>query len=293
MIENSLVVSVLWAFGSFAAVWLLMGNEWSKTEKWTVGFCVLFSVVAFLPTQDEEIYQLHLHIFMAFVFFVFIFSIFFRERILPFVSEHILLIWNLLMLNVTLPLIGDLPVPFALILIPSIITFVFACIPYEANGFWKFFLYVWFLCMVATVGIVQSKLSVLSVFFDEQHPLRMTVADAFFSGMAFVLIGSNLVYLFLLIPIPARNQSWRSRLQDWKEHKTMMIGRFHDHQLRFPTTLIIIGTVGGMMVANAYWHVVSDLLLINLTIILAPRFLHVLEYLLPSSHPAAKKDHGR
>lgn len=275
MIENTLIVTFIWAAGLLLQAFLLAGGRWKRKEWKQFAYCVFLSFFGFLPGRGESEFKPHFHILASFVIFTFSFALSFQKKILPIVSEHVLLIWNILFLSIVLPFSSPSPWLLALVMIPSGATLLLASFPLRLPALWKGLFYVWFLIMVVVIGIAQAKLSVLSIFFDESSVFRMRSADAFFGGMAFMSIGVYLALLIRLIPIPAKHQSMADRLKLWRDDVQLMIQRFSDEQLRVKTTLAIILVLGGVFLCNVHWNILSHTFLVNIIIVLTPWFLRM------------------
>ncbi len=274
MVENTLVVSLVFATGLCIQAWLLVRDRWQKKDWMTLMMAAIFCLFAFLPGKNEAIYNLHWHILLVFFSFTFMYAIFFSSRILPCINEQILLIWNLLMIATAFPFLQTKPVVFWVLMIPSAMTFIFNLLPLRANTFWKLALYTWFMIMVAWIGIQQMKLGIFSEFFDNSHSLQISVSDAFFGGMSFMYVGAYLIFLFELLPIPSKKQPLKERINQWKEYTQIMVSRFGDDQTHIRTLMVTVPVIGGLLTANTILQFMSPVLLTNLIITFAPVVLH-------------------
>jgi len=261
----------------FVQVILFLRGTWRKDDwKWIV-WCIIISLAGFIPGKNEHAYDL-MHVIITFAVFIFAFAILFKERLLPIINEHVLLVWNLLFLSVYLPDVLEKNFAFWLVAAPSLFVLFLALTPWKPNKLLKFLFYVWFLVIVVAIGVAHFQMMPL---FHSSASLSIggLIAELFFGGMSSLWIGVYIVYLFILLPIPSKSQSIRDRIQTWKEDVHLMISRYSDHQLRIPMTISIVLIIGGVLLANHHWKFLSPFLLVNIIITLVPGFLGLLHWM--------------
>jgi hypothetical protein len=233
-------------------------------------------VIGFLPFRHEHGYHPHQHTIAAFVFFVFAFAAVYMKWLMPVVSEHMLLVWNILFLVTVVPLLGPASPWFYPLLVPSASTLVLAFVPWKIPFGLKVAFYAWFLAMLIGLGVAQFETGAISAFFDESTRIRLSPAEAFVSGMAFMNIGIYAAFLVLLIPIPSKHQTWDERLREWHLETDLMVRHFDDDNQRVMTTLAILVLLGALVAAQAKWALLSPLMFLNLSIAITPAALRLL-----------------
>jgi SEC-C motif len=86
--------------------------------------------------------------------------------------------------------------------------------------------------------------------------------------MAFLYLAVNIAYLYALIPIPGRNQSWENRMKDWHELTNLMTRRMDDEgPARLQVLLLLVG-LGGALSMIYFFRWVPSGLAINVLIVL-------------------------
>ena len=136
-------------------------------------------------------------------------------------------------------------------------------------NFWgKLLFYSWFLVIVVTLGLFRFSFSHLSLFFDRAHTPWIGSVDCLLTGMAFLYLIVNATYIWELIPIPGKNQSWQDRMRQWHELTGLMTKRCDDQQPSHLQTVMIIVLQGGGLLLDYQYHLVPAGLLINVLILL-------------------------
>jgi len=87
-------------------------------------------------------------------------------------------------------------------------------------------------------------------------------------GMAFLYLAVNIAYLYELIPIPERNQSWKARMKKWHELTDLMTHRVAEDQPTHRQTLLLLVGLGGALLAIYVYRWIPSGLLINILIVL-------------------------
>ncbi len=234
--------------------------------------CVGIALFGLLPGKHEYHYTLLPHIFFCFCMFSFMFALFFKEDILPVVSEKVLLSYSIIFwFSFFSFFYKDAFIHkflFCLFLIPSLAAVVIAFIKIKLNFWGKLMFYTWFLVIVLSLGLFRFSFSHLSLFFDSYHVPWIGTIDCLLTGMAFLYLVVNATYIWELIPIPGKNQSWESRMKEWHELTNLMTQRCEDQQPTHLQTILIIVLQGGGLFLDYIFHFIPAGVLINVLILL-------------------------
>ncbi len=275
MDKSLLLTAGLVILGMLCQAWLLADMTFARKDLLKFGSCIGACLFIFLPWKHEHDYRVILHLFMILPMFTMFFSLFFRDRLLPVISEQALLIWNILLVYALTLQFGFHNQWLLFAVIPSIATVALGFIPYPLHFGFKVIFYVWFLVMIVALGLLQFRFGDFAFFFTSVPSSVTPNISAFMSGAAFLSFGINAFYLFRLIPIPSKHQSVESRMKEWHEDVHLMASRFSDDQLRCRSTVFIL-LLGALLTANVRWQFVSGWLLINMCILLLPHAFFVL-----------------
>jgi hypothetical protein len=263
------LVLVLW-FGSgiaLQALFLIRGDwNWGK-----LALCVAFGALGMVPGKHEHEYQPFLHVLFSMGLFAFMFALSFKNDLLPVISEKVLLSYSLIFWFAFFSYFYKgtawSNALAALLLLPTAAT-VFIAVQRPVLSFvWKLSLYTWFLCVVVSLGLFQFPFQHLSIFLSPQKSPWLNPLDCIVAGMAFLYLAVNMAYLFELIPIPGKNQSWAERMEEWHKLTGLMTQRFEDEPLHRLGMLLIVGQ-GVALLVIYFLHWVSAALAINFFVVL-------------------------
>jgi SEC-C motif len=129
-------------------------------------------------------------------------------------------------------------------------------------------MYAWFLCTVVSLGVIQFPFHHLSIFLSRQEIPWVTPLDCIVAGMAFLYLAVNMAYLYELIPIPEKNQSWQDRMKQWHELTNLMTRRVEADQPTHMQSLLLLVGVGGALLLIYFFHWLPSGLAINILIVL-------------------------
>jgi hypothetical protein len=218
------------------------------------------------------------HYAFAYIAYAGLFGFLFRKDILPVVSEGLLLaltvlFWYGFAASFYLGA-ADQQVMMALALIPSSLT-AYIAFARPALGFWlKLFLYAWFLTIVVVLGVIQFPYGNLQIFTVHRVPW-LNAADALTTGMALMYLVVNGLYLYLLIPIPGKHQSFADRMKEWHELTDLLTQRCAEDEPTRVQSPLIVGIIGALAIGNYFLKLVPVSLLISVTLIACGYLLHV------------------
>ena len=266
---NEHLLLVLWfGLGVGLQVLLLIRGDWNWGK---LAVCIIVGAAGMLPGKHEHQYQPYIHILIALGLFAFIFAIWFKDDLLPVISEKVLLSYSLIFWfaffsfyyqgterdNIFLGFLS----------LPSAATIFIALQRPKLNFVWKLCLYTWFLAIVVSLGLLQFPFQHLSIFLSPQANPWLTPLDCIVAGMAFLYLAVNIAYLYELIPIPGKNQSWKDRMKEWHELTDLMTQRFEDEPMHRVGLSLLVGQ--GVALLLIYWfHWVSAGLAINFFVVL-------------------------
>jgi hypothetical protein len=266
---NEHLALVLW-FGSGVALQalLLIRGDWNWGR---LAFCVAFGALGMVPGKHEHQYQPFLHVLFSMGLFAFMFALRFKDDLLPVVSEKVLLSYSLIFWFAFFSYFYKgtawSNALAALLLLPTAATVFIAVQRPALNFVWKLSLYTWFLCVVVSLGLFQFPFQHLSIFLSPEKSPWLNPLDCIVAGMAFLYLAVNMAYLFELIPIRGKNQSWADRMEEWHKLTGLMTQRFDDEPMHRLGLLFIVGEGIALLVIYLF-HWVSVALAINLFVVL-------------------------
>ncbi len=250
------------------AVVLMRGSwNWGK-----FGLCAVIGLLGFVPGRHESQYEPTVHALICIGLFSFSFASSFKDQILPVITDKILLSYTLVFwfafftyyFNGTK---ADLII-LVLLLVPSLATVLVAFFRPKLGFAGKLVLYGWFLTTLVCIGLFQFPFRHLTLFLSGHNPPWLTPADALVSGMAFLYLAVNLAYIYLLIPIPARSQSFENRMQEWHQLTDQMTHRVLDDNPSRQQVILLVLLEGGALLLIHLFHWVPEALAINALVIL-------------------------
>lgn len=280
----TLETGVVWGVGMLLQALLLIGFPMQKKQFGFLIAIMIGSLFGFLPGKHESVYGPHAHIFEYFMMFAFFFALVFKKELLSVVNEYIVMMCTILFLYVSYETFGSSWM-FLLSCVPAVLLIPWIFEAWKPKFRAKAFLYIWYLFTITMIGMSLFHLGVLSPFFDEAHPIFLPLPVAFLSGMSFLCIGIHLVFLFLLLPIPGKHESFAHRWEQVKHDISLMASRFSGQQERFSVLLCSALFCGAFLVINALWKPVSDLLIINVILVGMP-YIHGLFQILFGAQPS-------
>ncbi len=273
--SSTFITLLFWAAGMILQTVLLLDYTISRHDLKRFLWCILGSFVVFISGRGEISYNVHFHILLAFVIFVFIFSSVFKKRILRSISELDVMLWLMLVVYL-LAVRADGPSTVGYIgfaLLGAILLHILS--PYPLPRKANVMLYFLYLGLVATLGFLQFRFTILAPFFSEKSPILLAPEVAFVSGMAFLALGVHIWYMIELIPIPSKYDTFHSRLSDVKESIQFLDALTTSHQLRGKIGLFLVCTLGGSLLLNYYLEILSPAVLVSIAIVFIPYLLRL------------------
>jgi hypothetical protein len=284
MDERSLLIACF-GIGVALEALLLQRSDWQPLK--LIG-CIGLSMLGALRGKHETVYQPLFHVLLVFSMFAVIFALLFKEDILPALNERLLLSYSMIFWFAFFSYFYHgafvQNVLLIILLIPTTFTILVAYRKPILTFTVKLILYTWFLTMVVCLGLFQFPFYQLKLFFQDQEIPWVTPFDSISAGMAFLYLAANATYIFYLIPIPGRNESWAERMQHWHEFTDLMTRRFEDDVNMNRAGLVILGGEFVILALDYFFHWLPRDPLINALIVLPG----VLLFVRRRSYPAAQ-----
>jgi hypothetical protein len=267
--DERLVLALWFGLGVGLQALLLIRGDWNWKR---LAGCLGIGVLGTLPGRNEHQYEPFFHLLMCLGFFSCWFAMAFKDDILPVVSEKVLLFYSLIFWFAFFSYFYQGTtlhnILLGILLLPSVATVFMSFVRPQLSFFWKLYLYTWFLCTVISLGLIQFPYHHLSIFLSRQEIPWLTPLDCVVGGMAFLYLAVNIAYLYELIPIPERHQSWKDRMKKWHELTGLMMQRVAEDQPTIRQMLFLLLGLGGALVAMYFYRLMPSGLLINVLIVL-------------------------
>lgn len=206
------------------------------------------------------------------------FSGLYRDEILPPVGDKLLLAFTLIFwfALVTGFYHGTQPQRMLLyVSLPPTAAIVYVAAVRPALGFWgKLWLYTWYLVIVVFLGWLQFPFGNLSIFNDRAAIGWLGPIDAFATGMALLYLLANAFYLYLLLPIPGKGQSFSNRMREWHELTDLMTQRCSDQDGPGDgRAFAIIAALGPLLLLNYVFEALPNSLVVSTAIVASAALL--------------------
>ena len=266
---NEHLVLVLWfALGVVLQALVLIRGDWNWGR---LAFCVVVAAFGMFPGKHEHEYRPFLHILFSLGIFAFMFALRFKDDLLPVISEKVLLSYSLIFWFAFFSYFykgtaWDNALG-ALLLVPSAAVVFIAFRQPTLSFVWKLCLYSWFLCVVVALGLFQFPFQNLSIFLSPERSPWLNPLDCIVAGMAFLYLAVNMAYLFELVPIPGKNQSWADRMEEWHTLTGLMTERYEEEPMH-RLGLLVLGGQAVALVVIYFSHWVPAALAINVFVVL-------------------------
>jgi hypothetical protein len=218
-------------------------------------------------------------------------AVLFEKAILPVINEKIVLSYTLVFWYAIFVNFEKLGLPDWLLyasLIPTAAALVIALTQPPLNLFWKASMYAWFLVLVLSLGLVQFSFGRLLIFISPSDAPWLSPIECVTTGMAFIYLCVNAAFLFELIPIKGRTQTWEQEMKEWHALTNLMAYRFMDGPSPAVVVAVVVVVEGGVLIGNYLYHLIPDGLLISLLIVL-PGMLYFGNRVAPPAKSSAKQ----
>ena len=170
--------------------------------------------------------------------FTFMFTLLFQSRLLPRLGEGAILIWTAVLLCVTVEL-GAWHSPGTYLVLGggvAVLGILIArhTLPYVV----KLATYAWFLLAVVIIGVLQfhrSDLSLIIAGGSGYLDYRLALID----GVAGAFIGVHAAFLFEMLPIPGKGESFKDFKSRWTGYLNLVASRLDDQRLSVRAALLL------------------------------------------------------
>jgi len=266
--------SVLWfALGVTVQALLVIriDRNWAPLDSGMLLLCVGVAALGMLPYRNEAIYEPLTHMLISIGFFGFFLAILIEKTILPVINENIVLSYTLVFwyaIFVNFQSLGLRDWLIYALSVPTSATLLIAFTQPALNLFWKASMYAWFLVLLLSLGLMQFSFGRLLIFTSPDAAPWLTPIECVTTAMAFLYLCVNATFVFELIPIPGKTQSWKDRMREWHDLTTLMAYRFNDGASPAVVATAIFLIEGGVLTLNFIYHFIPDGLLINLVLVL-------------------------
>ena len=273
--DERAILIVCFAVGVAMQAAILIHGEWNWPR--LIG-CAAFGLVGMIPDKHEYVYQPLFHILTCISIFAFLFAFAFRRIILPIVSEPVLLSYTIIFWFAFFVYYYDGTPPqrklMYLLLAPSAISLYVSLVKTQLGFGLKLILYTWFLIIIVCLGLFQFPFDQLTLFYDDHQVPWVTPAESVMAGMAFLFLLVNGTYVFYLIPIPGRTQSWKDRMKEWHEFTDLLTQRFAGSQITLAQSSMVLFVEGIALLLNTIYQWLPAGLIINLAIVIPGLIFH-------------------
>jgi hypothetical protein len=130
----------------------------------------------------------------------------------------------------------------------------------------KLALYCWYLLMIVLVAGLQFSTGEMHDIL-ELRTQHLDAARVLIDGMGMTYLGIYGWYLYQVLPIPGRGESFDSRMKDWHRQTEIMEGHFSDERLSRPHILVVVLGVGVLLALNLMFEAVPPWTMINLVLV--------------------------
>jgi hypothetical protein len=268
---SSRAVLILWFGAGFVleALYLVRRNpKWSQLTS-LAGFAVVAGPVIYLVRGGDP--AIHAAVWLGLLGLVVAMA--YQDQILPVVSDKLLLGFTLIFwYGLATGFYRGTSTQRLLLYasaLPSAAS-LYVAVMRPPLGFWsKLALYAWYLVIVVSLGLLQFPFGNLAIF-GGRSPGWLGPIDAFTTGLVAMYLLASAFYLYLLIPVPGRSQSFSDRMEEWHEFTQLMTRRCSDEDGPADgQAFAILAVLGGCLLLNYVFALLPSPLVISLAIIAA------------------------
>lgn len=216
------------------------------------------------PAGDPE------HWLKVFVVFSLVFGLAYKKRILPRIDKFTVYYFTLVYgyYVYTLGSITWAPL-YAVTAIPAGISIISAMVRFELSDPWKLFYYVWFMLLMAVIGVMGFNQRCF-VFFGSSVPMHPGWLEMFVSGMAMNYVVVMLANAVSLVPLPGRGQSFSNRMAEVRDSIQVFESKVLVQDLPLGKSGLITLCLGLVLGANLAWHLIQPALMGSICIVVLP-----------------------
>jgi hypothetical protein len=239
---------------------------------------VIAAVISFIVSYLKEPEDVEMKIVSSLLFLCIIFAILFQKELIKPLHERTVLIFTLLFWYLWVTQVGAENIMhwplFQIALLPTLAAMFLVIIRKKLSFPWKLFMYTWYLVILASYALV--------LIWEYNEILWCRGVCEQFNLFHLFLLGGvtffaivNFFYLFILIPLPGKNQTFKERIEDWKEFTQLMTSKYQNKQLSGLESLFLFIGMGILLAVNYRYQFFDHLTLIN-TVIIILSFINLL-----------------
>lgn len=201
--------------------------------------------------------------------FTFMFTLLFQSRLLPRLGEGAILMWTAVLLCVTVEIGAWESVTTYLVLGVGIAVLGLLMTRQILPYLLKLGVYVWFLLAVVAIGVLQfhrSDLSLIIAGGSGDLDYRFALID----GAAGAYIGVHAAFLFEMLPIPGKGESWKDFKSRWTGYLDLIASRLDDQRLSTRVGLMLVLGILTLAYVNHAIEFLPDRTLVYLVLLGLP-----------------------
>jgi len=208
----------------------------------------------------------------SFMIYGVLFGAFFIKKLIPRIQEKTMLLFTILFWYGWTTHLGSISAVFnskylPIAIIPTLISIFAALSPYILPKFIRVIQYIWYL----TITLSFSMILMDGHFWEVLRlkiPNEMSNLDLFLSGYTGLFVITNILYLYLFIPIPSKHQSIAERMEALAEYFKLLIEKYNNSQLKPVHSLLYIVIFSLILYLNYHYTLVSTTVVIGSSIAL-------------------------
>lgn len=131
----------------------------------------------------------------------------------------------------------------------------------------KIFFYSWFLFILIFIAIKNFSFKNLELVFSV-NSTEVNYFTAFILGMSSLYLVIHFWFLFRIIPLPSRSQTFKDRMVEWREESNLMVSKYSNKQSHPLLISFIILFFVILYFINTKFKIYNESLLINFVIVL-------------------------
>lgn len=236
----------------------------------SIGLAILIGIYVFIKFSNDL--SIQAETLASLVTFIAIIAFFFKDRILPRITEGTLLLYGIVSLYLFETHIesGALHYVIAewLLIIYCLIIFILCITRVRMISSVQVFLFICFLLLNLAIMSFFVQYGNFNLFCSTCSASNLTYLGIFFTGYAFFSLASNLLYILYFIPIPlSRDESFKTRILNIKAHAKDLENKYIDIDVGLNRTILILA-IGVALFLNHLYRFIDDATIISLILVL-------------------------
>lgn len=246
----------------------------SRSMQGAIGASIITALslgAAWYFTRDDADQILSLPL-LAVVIFVILFALFYREYLLPEITGATLLHYTFLGIYAIYAWSDTTPPPgwvAVFVALPVSLALYFGLAPRSPGRFLQLVAYVCFLILLTVLIGGQLSLDGLKAVYESEGFSLGLNAYIFTSGMVFLVFASNVLYLFMLLPLHGRSV-WDvvlgSAEEAAREHRDALRNKMSSRRISALAAALLLAHAGAL-VANYRWEIVDPAMWMNTAVV--------------------------